>query len=223
MISIFRVALLSRGASLWLAVALTAAAVGCGDDDDDSTPIAGSGGAAGSRTAGSGGRAGALGGAGTTGVVVAEPVACGSSQCQPPNSLLSGLAGIASLIGITLPSAVPCCLDSADGSCGTAASADATCEAPAIADARCPGLSFGAIPGLPTGAAPGANMGGCCIANQCGLDGSLFGRGCLESSEAQTLLNGIAGLGGFLTFPPALACDRPIEVDDAGVSADAGL
>ena len=220
--SMFPVALLSRGGLLWLALVVSTAAIGCGDDDDDSSaPRAGSGSGAG-RSAGTGGRAGALGTAGTPGVVVAEPVPCGSTQCAPPNSLLGGLAGIASAFGIMLPSSVPCCLDPALETCGTAASAEATCEAPAIPDARCPGLGFGAIPGAPAGGAAGANMGGCCIANQCGLDGSIFGRGCLESSEAQTLLNGIAGLGGFLTFPPAQACDQPITANDAGVS-DAGL
>lgn len=188
----------------------------CGGDDDDasSTPTAGTSGsgAAGSR-AGSSGSAGAA-------TPAPQPVSCGSATCNPPTnpltSLLSSFGG--GVMG--LPTPVACCLDESAGKCGVAMGAGAMCEAPAVADPRCPGIAAGGLAG-------GMNTAGCCIANACGQDGSLFGRGCVENSEAKGMLSAIPLVGSLLTIPPSRACDAPPVVTnpsggDAGVE-DAGI
>jgi hypothetical protein len=75
------------------------------------------------------------------------------------------------------------------------------------------------MPGAPAG---GAAMGGCCVGNACGIDGALFGRGCIENTEAVSVLGTIPLIGSLITIPPQLACDRPIVEVDAGPE-DAGL
>jgi hypothetical protein len=55
----------------------------------------------------------------------------------------------------------------------------------------------------------------------CGLDGSIFGRGCVENGEAKSMIGSIPGIGMLLTVPPALACDHP-ALEDAGAAEDAG-
>jgi hypothetical protein len=64
-------------------------------------------------------------------------------------------------------------------------------------------------------------MPGCCVANKCGLDGALFGRGCVENAEAKALLSAIPFVGGLITVPPARACDAPTDAADGGTE-DAG-
>ena len=146
------------------------------------------------------------------------PVPCGSNTCSPPpnplSGLLGGLGGMALPTGF-LPTPVACCAEESTGTCGTAAMAGAACEIRATPDSRCPGLSLGAL-----GAAAGglANLaGGCCTpSGQCGLDGMIFGRGCVDNSEVGSMLG---PLGGFVMLPTPRACDQPAE--DAGVG-DAG-
>jgi hypothetical protein len=100
--------------------------------------------------------------------------------------------------------------------------AGAACEAPAKPDTRCPGFSLGGIGAAAGGAALGALAMGCCTpSNQCGLDGAIFGRGCVENGEVKTMLGAIPLIGTFLTTPPPMACDHP-PLDDAG-AADAGI
>jgi hypothetical protein len=63
-------------------------------------------------------------------------------------------------------------------------------------------------------------MTGCCTPdNQCGLDGAIFGRGCVENSAAQAQLGAIPFLGTLIMIPPARACDAPPEPtdEDAGI------
>jgi hypothetical protein len=127
--------------------------------------------------------------------------------------------GGAAIPGLPMP--VACCLDESNGTCGTAASEGAACEAPAAPDSRCPGFSLGAL-GAAAGGLLGNTMQGCCTPNnQCGLDGSIFGRGCVENGEASSMISALPFIGTLIMFPPTLACDRPIE-DDAGVD-DAGI
>ena len=145
---------------------------------------------------------------------MAMPVPCGSNTCNPPPNPFAALLGNMPL-PIALPMPMACCADESKGTCGTAATAGAACEIPATPDARCPGLSLGALGGAAAGA---ANLAaGCCTpSGQCGLDGMIFGRGCVDNSEVGAMLG---PLGGFLTVPAARPCDQPL--DDAG-AADAG-
>jgi hypothetical protein len=196
-----------------LASGFTAA---CGDDDDASKPAAGSGGA----SAGNGGRGGSGGTGGAAGgAVVIEPVQCGSSVCSPPANLLTQLGPLIAGLGVTLPMSYPCCTDESLGTCGVAAAIGATCEPPAVPDSRCPGLSLGAIPGA-AALGGGAAMTGCCVDNACGLDGAIFGRGCVENSQAQSMISAIPVIGTLIMFAPSQACDKPLDTD-AGTE-DAG-
>ena len=136
-------------------------------------------------------------------------------MCSQPANPLSALTGGMPL-PIALPMPVACCADESTGTCGTAAMAGAMCEIPATPDSRCPGISLGALGGAAAGGL-GMLAGGCCTpSGQCGLDGMIFGRGCVDNSEVQGLLG---PLGGFIMLPVARACDAPQE--DAG-TADAG-
>lgn len=94
----------------------------------------------------------------------------------------------------------------------------ATCERPAVADARCPGVDLGQF-GMMSGG-DGMPMPGCCIDNKCGLDGALFGRGCVENGEAKATLSAIPFVGGLVMVPAPRACDAPVAMD-AGTD-DAG-
>lgn len=148
------------------------------------------------------------------------PVPCGMSTCYPPPNPLSGLiGGLGVMAPIALPMAMACCVDESTGTCGTAMAAGATCEVRATPDARCPSVGLGALGAAAggLGGLAGNLAGGCCTtAGQCGLDGMLFGRGCVDNAEVGTMLG---ALGSFLTLPPPMPCDRP--QDDAG-TVDAG-
>jgi hypothetical protein len=184
-------------------------------DESDDAGVSGRGG-----RSGSGGRGGTGGGpTATAGRPAPVPtVSCGSATCMAPPNLLAGLP-----IPTGIPAPVACCVDEESGQCGSAASEDAECEPPATADARCPGIDLGALgmlggTGMMTPAEP---MSGCCTPDdQCGLDGALFGRGCVENDQARMLLGGIPFIGGLIDIPPAQACDAPEQ--DAGVEDDAG-
>jgi hypothetical protein len=202
----------------YFAAVMCAAALGCGDDSDDKTSDAGV-------TAGKSGGGGSGGASGNTSAAGAPapppPVPCGANTCTPAPSPLTGLIGMfgggAAIPG--LPMSVACCLEESTGTCGTAASEGATCEPPATPDARCPGFSLGALGAAAGGAALGNLSQGCCTSsNMCGLDGSIFGRGCVENGEAKAMLG---PLSTFLTVPGSMACDAP-AADDAG-AGDAGI
>ena len=232
----------------WLAslvASSSTALVGCGGDDDGGKPEPDSG-MPDASTAGTGGMGGGGGSGGAGGsVAVAAPVKCGTALCQQPTNPLTALLGLAGGLaggGMTpaLPMAMACCLDEAAGTCGLTAMAGGTCEAPAVVDDRCPRLEFPAPAGLPfdIGALLGPNVGaGCCTeSGDCGLDGSLFGRGCVELSQAATMLGGagmmdagtaapgggLGGLGGMLMFPEPQRCDAVTSGDDGGTDSDGG-
>jgi len=171
-------------------------------DDDERDRDAGA--------AGGGGRGGAGGGAAGSGPATLR---CGRAQCAAPISLLSTFP-------TGIPAPVACCVDENKGTCGTAAAPGAACEPVAVPDSRCPGIDLGAL----GAAAPGGETmtSGCCIADACGLDGALFGRGCVENGEAASMLSGIPLIGTLIAVPPARACDAPPDMElDAG-SEDAG-
>jgi len=149
-------------------------------------------------------------------------------MCTPTPSPITGLLGMfgggAAVPG--LPMAVACCLDESASKCGTAAAEGAMCEAPAVPDSRCSGFSLGALGAAAGGAASGlgALAQGCCTPNNmCGLDGSIFGRGCVENNEARSMLSAIPLVGTLLMVPPARACDAPPPAGDDAGAGDAGI
>jgi hypothetical protein len=173
------------------------------------------GGAGGRRAGGSGGRGGAGGRAAAAGrggtAAPAPTVRCGDTQCPAPMNLLAALP-----IPTGLPAPVACCIEDTE-QCGTAAMQGATCEPPATPDPRCPDVDLGALArfgGMGMGAEQA--MLGCCIDNQCGLNGALFGRGCIENDEAGATLAAVPFVGSFIAVPPARACDEASD-EDAGV------
>jgi hypothetical protein len=124
-----------------------------------------------------------------------------------------------------LPTAVACCLDVAKGTCGSAAATGATCEPPSVPDTRCPGVDLGGLGAIAGGATAGLGnlMTGCCTpTGACGLDGSIFGRGCVENGEAKAMIGAIPLIGTLLMLPPPLQCNRPQDSSDGGTD-DAGL
>lgn len=205
------------------ALLLTAAAPGCGDDDDDAkptTPAAGT----------SGGTAAASGTGGGMSYDAPQPVECGATTCTPAMSPLTGFLGLLGDAAGQLPVPAACCLP--DDSCGvTSTTTPSLCEPPATEDKRCPAIDTsgggaaagGGLGGL--GAGLQLSMVGCCIENKCGQDGALLGRGCVENSEASSMLSAIPLIGMFARVPTAQACDAPpVTGDDAGVvDSDAGL
>lgn len=173
-----------------------------GEEPDDAVVSAGA------RSVGNAGQGG-----GYSGATVSESGAliCGPSECTLPSSPLQGLTGGLSSL---LPAAKACCVDADSGACGvTSASAGAACEPLAVADIRCPGFDLsglqdvgGQLGGLITLAS--ATMVGCCIDNQCGQDGAMFGRGCVENSQAKTLLGAVPLFGSAVKVPEASSCAR---------------
>lgn len=213
--------------SLWLVAMLvlsTSTLVACGGDDSDSTPEGGSGGDGGGGDGDGDGDAGGTGGMGGTGGggtggtggggPVAMPVPCGSATCQPPTNPLGAFAGALGM-GVMLPAtAFACCRDEAAGECGYAMTENAPaemCNEPATPDTRCEDFEIPIEIPLPL---PPLGVG-CCINNQCGIDGQLFGQGCVENSAAEEMLTAQPMIGMFLMdgVPAPHACDMPLPVD----------
>lgn len=167
------------------------------------------------------------------------PVPCGATMCQQPTSPLSALAGMfggaagaaGGLGGLTgglgVPMAMACCLDATAGTCGLTAEAGGVCEPPAVPDPRCEGVM---LPGPLAAFGAGLGAGCCTAANMCGVDGSVFGRGCVENSEASQMLSA-SPVGGFLMLPAPRGCDEapvaapaPMGMGMMGMQdADAGI
>jgi hypothetical protein len=147
-----------------------------------------------------------------SGAVVVSPGQCGTVTCAAPADPLMAFRTI-----LMQTSPVACCLDKATETCGLAPSAGATCEAPAVADTTCPSIDLGAIAGIVGGALPGA-FGCCTKEGKCGVEGGIFGRGCVENSEAATLVSGIPLVGGFLMIPAPVVCGLLTDggAEDAG-------
>lgn len=180
----------------------------CGGDDGEETPQTTAGSGAKAASGGSGGSAGS-----TTTPPPPMPVACGTTQCNPPANPLSGILnsfGGGAFAGL-VPTPEACCLDESAGTCGVTIEGGA-CEALAIVDTRCPKAELGMLGSF-------VNIQPCCLDNQCGQDGRLFGRGCVENSQVASMLGPLAAGGGF-TFPASQACDAPATTADAGVSDD---
>ena len=150
----------------WAACAFS---IGCSNSDGGTSAndqgvggfVSASGGSVGQGgIVGASGFGGTSGAGGTTpgsGGMTAMPVQCGSNLCQPGQPLVPGF-----------PGAAACCVDATMGTCGTVGLTGA-CAAPIPSDPRC----SSPIPGLSS----------CCINNDCGIDGTMFGMpGCVDTS-----------------------------------------
>jgi hypothetical protein len=202
----------NRALSAWGMALALCSACGSHDDSPNPAPSAGTSGSGasgmGGRNAGKAGASGAAGAAGTKAGGAGSPsptVICGGKECAPPPAGLSALAGSLPIQGVPIP--IACCVDDM---CGTAPSAMGSCEPRALADARCPEIDPGALLMQFSGGA----IAGCCTAgNACGVDGALFGRGCIENGEAAIELGMIPFLGSTITVPPARSCDPELSAD----------
>jgi hypothetical protein len=151
------------------------------------------------------------------------PVACGSIMCYPPSNPLSSIIsmfGGGALAG-AIPQAQACCLDESAGTCGVTPGMGMACEPLATVDTRCPKANLGMLGGF-------INIQPCCIENQCGQDGKMFGRGCVQNSEVSSMLGPLAA-GGMIMLPSGVACDAAMmptkpDQEDGGVpDTDAGM
>lgn len=144
-------------------------------------------------------------------------------MCYPPSNPLSSIISMfgGGALGGLLPSPQACCLDESAGTCGVNPGMGSTaCEALATVDTRCPRANLGMLGGL-------VNIQPCCIDNQCGQDGKMFGRGCVQNSEVMSMLGPLAA-GGMVQLPSGVACDAAMmptmPEEDAGVpDNDAGI
>jgi hypothetical protein len=127
---------------------------------------------------------------------------CGTFLCTGP------MASLSSLFGGIVAMPQPCCFDAEQGTCGYAANSGSTCEAIAVPDDRCPSIDLTASAGSTLAAQLGVNsVAGCCMNNMCGVDGALFGRGCIENSEAKVMLSGVPLIGGLVQVPDPQPCE----------------
>lgn len=162
-----------------------------------STPV-GSGGAslgqggAGRMTFGDGGAGFAGVPPGTGGATPVVP--CGANVCVPPPSPLPGFAVSA------------CCVDAFAGICGTTSPLLTSCSPPTTADPRCPSAQTTLGP-----------YSGCCTNNNCGLDLSSAGLGCIDTTNPM--------ISRFLSGVTPMHCDgTPFRVDAGGTGvSDAGV
>jgi hypothetical protein len=156
----------------------------CGSKSDDDKQDAMGGAMAGSTAVGSGGMTTATGGttaaAGSGGMAASSgsggmtassgsggsgsgglSVACGTATCMQPAAAPS--------VQATLPA--PCCVDAAQGTCGSMIMG--TCTPPPPPAPDCPMVAF-------------STSRPCCITatNVCGVDATAFGMGCIDTSAS---------------------------------------
>ena len=150
------------------------------------------------------------------------PVSCGDALCMRPKNIAADLLMSVTGLPMTGADTVACCLDEAEGICSAAASVGASCDTVATMDNRCPGVDLSALADLVGGLVDMTRdaMIGCCTHGACGLDGRIFGRGCVENEEAKRMLSVVPVIGPLIDVPPPRACDLGEigEVDnDAGI------
>jgi hypothetical protein len=145
-------------------------------------------------------------------------VPCGSMQCNAPSNVAGNLLRGVTGLQITVPDAAPCCVDEAEEVCGSASRAGVACDTPAAAEPSCPGIDLSALASLVGGLGKKADsaMIGCCTHGACGLDGALFGRGCVENADAKRMLGNVPIVGALITVPPPAACAAHGDDNDAG-------
>lgn len=175
-----------------------------------------------------GGQAGksAAGQAGSPGPATSDPepdpgLACGPSHCAQPFNLVGNLLRDAIGFMTSLPPAVACCFDTEQGVCGTIA-AGGMCEPPAKPDPACPSIDLSALSAIVggLGSATPSGKSGCCTHNACGIDGEIFGRGCIRNEEMTKVVNELPVVGPLIVVPNAVTCvshDAPDpDAPDAG-------
>jgi hypothetical protein len=202
-----------------------ALALGCGGDSKDSDKGNdgssgnggksgnGGGGNSGNSGSGSGGASSGTGGmvAGGTGGMgggaIVKNVPCGEKVCAgvDPASAMMGLG-----MAMNFRLADTCCADESAGTCGSVNMADMSCQPPPEADSDCPMLM---------------GTSGCCAENnECGVDASLFGRGCVSLVAISGMIP--AQFRMTLGLPDPVDCDGQPIVTDAGMMStdeDAGM
>ncbi|HTU59554.1 MAG TPA: hypothetical protein VMF89_13985 [Polyangiales bacterium] len=148
------------------------------------------------------------------------PVSCGSVECMRPQNLAADLLTNVTGLPTTGAETVACCLDEEHGICSSAASIGASCDTVAVMDNRCPGVDLSALSDLVGGLFDSTQdaMIGCCTHDACGLNGKIFGRGCVENAEAKRMLSVVPVIGPLISVPAPRACDQgePEPDTDAG-------
>lgn len=144
-------------------------------------------------------------------------VECGAKQCSAPSNVAGELLRNVTGLQITVPDPSPCCVDEAEAICGSASGPGVACDTPAVAETSCPGIDLSALASLVGGLGKKADsaMIGCCTHGACGLDGALFGRGCVENADAKRMLSNVPIVGALITVPPPAAC--AMHDSDAGM------
>jgi hypothetical protein len=210
-------------AAVWSAFAPAACGHGAGAETDAGAEYVVTTGAAGvaGETAAHAGTGGGHGGGpvGTDPPSASRPaqVACGTKQCDAPSNVAGDLLRAVTGLEITVPDPSPCCVDEADELCGSASGPGVACDIPAAAESSCPGIDLSALASLVGGLGKKAEsaMIGCCTHGACGLDGALFGRGCVENADAKRMLSNVPIVGALITVPPPAAC--AMQDSDAGI------
>lgn len=154
------------------------------------------------------------------GAAVSPPLACGPSECVRPKNIAADLLMSVTGLPMTGAETVACCLDEGEGVCSAAASAGASCDTVAVSDNRCPGVDLSALADLVGGLFDMTRdaMIGCCTHDACGLDGKIFGRGCVENADAKRMLSAVPVIGPLIKVPPPRPCALSPETDgDAGI------
>jgi hypothetical protein len=138
----------------------------------------------------------------------APPLQCGPTECTPPKNIAADLLKSVTGLPMTGADTVACCLDEQAGVCSSAASPGAACDVVAVSDNRCPGVDLSALADLVGGLVDSTRdaMIGCCTHDACGLDGQIFGRGCVENAEAKRMLSAVPVIGPLIMVPPPRAC-----------------
>jgi hypothetical protein len=154
--------------------------------------------------------------AGATAAPPVPPVACGPADCERPKNIAADLLMSVTGLPMTGAETVACCLDEEQGICSSAASPGASCDTVAVKDTRCPGVDLSALSDLVGGLFDKTRdaMIGCCTHGACGLDGQIFGRGCVENAEAKRMLSVVPVTGPLINVPPPRACTVD---EDAGI------
>ena len=149
----------------------------------------------------------------------APPVACGPNECTRPQNIAADLLMKVTGLPMTGAETLACCLDEEAGICSSAASLGASCDTVAVMDSRCPGVDLSALSDLVGGLFDSTQdaMIGCCTHGACGLNGQLFGRGCVENAEAKRMLSVVPVIGPLINVPAPRACDLEELENDAGI------
>lgn len=157
------------------------------------------------------------------------PIECGPVLCPAPHNIAGELLRTIAHVERNIPDAVACCVDPDRGICGTAASSDDPCDSPTVLNPQCPGIDLSALAALVGGFGKDtpSDTTGCCTRDACGIDGLIFGRGCVENNEMRRILSAVPIVGPLITVPQPAVCESLGETPDGGfdpaLDSDAGM